>query len=107
MRSKRELQKQIEKCEEAIEEYKGAMKRLEKEQDNPLIEIGQRNMNFHLIRDCQNYIKQYERNIHMLEHEMAHPPKEPVKLYDSLWEQVRSGEPVRAGRLLSPVVNEQ
>ncbi|MFT0564575.1 hypothetical protein [Bacillus cereus] len=89
MRNQRELQKQIEKYEEAIEEYKGAMKRLEKEQDNPLTEIGQRNMNFHLIRDCQNYIKAYESKVFHLRHDMDNPKKESVPMYESIWEKVK------------------
>jgi len=98
--NKRELQKRIEKYEEAIEEYKGAMKRLEKEQDNPLTGIGQRNMNFHLIRDCRNYIKAYESKIHSLRYDIAHPLKEQDNLYDSIWEQLLNDEPIKAGRLV-------
>ncbi len=100
MRNQRELQKQIEKYEESIEEYQNAMERLTGEQNNPATTLAQRNMNEHLIRDCKNYIKQFERHIHMLRHEIAHPPKEQENLYDSIWEQLLSGEPVRMGRLL-------
>lgn len=100
MRSKRELQKQIQKHAEAIDCYKEAMKRLIADRDNPAVTNVQLTMNEHLIRDCNQYIKQYERNIQMLEHEMLQPPKESVQVYDHVWEQVLSGEPVKAGRLV-------
>lgn len=90
--NKRELQKQIEKHEEAIEEYQNAMERLVGEQNNPATTLAQRNMNEHLIRDCKNYIKQFERHIHMLRHEMACPPKERVPMYDAIWKRVLFGE---------------
>ncbi|NWK72663.1 MULTISPECIES: hypothetical protein [Bacillus cereus group] len=100
MRSKRELQKQIEKYEEAIDCYKEEMGRLIANRDNPAVTIAQRKMNDYLICDCENYIKQFERKIHSLRHEIAHPPKEQENLYDSIWEQLLSGEPVKAGRLV-------
>lgn len=100
MQSKRELQKQIEKYEEAIEEYQNAMERLVGEQNNPATTLAQRNMNEHLIRDCKNYIKQFERKIHGLRHEIAHPPKEQENLYDSIWERMCHGELMKGGRLV-------
>lgn len=100
MRSKRELEKQIEKHEEAIDCYKGEMERLIANRDNPAVTIAQRQMNEYMIGDCENYIKQFERKIYHLRHEMAHPPKESVQVYDHVWEQVLSGEPVKAGCLV-------
>ncbi|PHA61730.1 hypothetical protein [Bacillus wiedmannii] len=100
MRSKRDLLKWIEKYEEAIEEYQNAMERLKGEQNNSSTTLAQRNMNEHLIHDCKNYIKQYERHIYMLKHEVAYPQEERGNLYDSIWEQLLSGEPIKAGRLV-------
>ncbi|MGG1344360.1 hypothetical protein ABE244_28165 [Bacillus toyonensis] len=100
MQSKRELKKQIEKYEEAIDCYKGEMGRLIANRDNPAVTIAQRQMNEYLIRDCENYIKQFERKIYHLRHEIAHPPKEKGNLYDSIWEQLSYDEPVKAGPLV-------
>ncbi|MEB8676827.1 hypothetical protein P4H08_26645 [Bacillus cereus] len=100
MRNQRELQKQIEKYEEAIDCYKGEMGRLIANRDNSAVTIAQRKMNDYLIRDCENYIKQFERKIYSLRHEIAHPPKEQGNLYDCIWEQLLSGEPVKMGRLM-------
>lgn len=100
MRGKRELQKQIEKYEEAIDCYEEEIGRLIANRDNSLVTIAQRQMNEYMIGDCKNYIKQFERKIYHLRYEMVHPPKESVQVYDHVWEQVLSGEPVKAGPLV-------
>lgn len=97
---RRELQKQIEKYEEAIEGYQNIIKHLENEQSNPTITLSQRNVNEFRIAQWKQYVKVYQSKINRLRHEMAYPPKEPVQVYDHVWEQVLSGEPVKAGRLV-------
>lgn len=100
MRCIKEMKKEIEKYEEAIEGYQNTIKRLENEQNNPTITLAQHNLNSFRISQWKQYIKVYQSKVHSLRHEMAYPSKEPVQVYDHVWERVLSGEPVKAGRLV-------
>lgn len=100
MCNQRELQKQIEKYEEAIEGYQNTIKHLENEQNNPTITLAQRNVNEFRIAQWRQYVKVYQSKINSLRHEMAYPPKGLLQVYDHVWEQVLSGEPVKAGPLV-------
>ncbi|TKH20279.1 hypothetical protein FC697_18510 [Bacillus wiedmannii] len=92
MKSKRELEKEIARCEEAIDVYTQAKERLVMEIHLPATTLAQQKMNEYMIQDCKNYIRQYEHKIYDLRHQIAYPSKPPVNLYDQIWEGVLNEE---------------